>query len=831
MNPKKILSKEILILCIIGLILTINPVYGITDVQSDFNKLTSDVSALPSGTVPGNSFMAKIGAAQAAIDSNKSCTAINILGALRNEISAKAGKKGFTSIMANQIDTDVIAIIALLMETPDTAKCGGGTASSSKNSPETTIISSDANGIKLHISFPEAHFISRIGNGNPFTDVSMDGMGYLKDIGKPDIPSLTQLFAIPIGADVSVQELDSTSYKIDNIKLWPKQEEPVDDTFGNRPFKIDTQFYATNAFYPTDPTKTGPLGTMRDLNIGGIETDGAQYNAVAKSLNVYTGITLQITFGGGNTGKFGDSRMTSIWNQPFNGIYQTSLLNFNTTKSQIIFTEIYQFCGKDDLIITSHELRPAADTLANARMKDGLWVDIVEVGKGPGQIGDTPEEIRKYIQDQIVNNICINRPSYVTIIGNTVNVPTFHVNDPLDGDPESLGFDGVIASDLPYALPICTTQLCRLVQNIFPNVIIGRIPAGDLRTANIEVNKIVRYEDHPPQNFAFYSKATFTSYFQGPGPIDDRGFTKTSETIRSALTDLHYEVDRIYTDDADTVDPQAYYDGRPIPAELKKPGFVWRTDGKVDLINHWNDGRFIVFHRDHGNPGTWGHPFFTGNESEGELTNGNLLPVVFSINCATGKFDDRHVNFAEQLLNNEGGGAVGVIGDSRDSPTWTNNNLALGLFDAIFPNVVPTYGSSTPIKRMGDVLNAGKMYMNTQNGLDFQRNDETVAEHYLYHWFGDPTMQIWTSNPNSFRLNELSLRFNDLGLLIATLNQPEAEGAMITLNQGGEVIGRAQLLDHQATIIPEISLNGEPLQISIDKNSFVPIQVDVGTQD
>lgn len=787
-----------------------------TEIKTDFSKLTSDITTLPPGVVPGNSFMAKVNAAQAAFDKNNFCTAVNIFGALRNEIRASAGKGGFTSQMANHIDTDVISIIALLLASPDTAKCGGGTASSDKNAPETTIISSDTNGMQLHIVFPIPHFTPRIGNGVPFTDISMDGMGLLKDIGKPDIPVLTQLFTIPIGADVSVKQLGSTSYMIDNINLWPRQEEPVDDVFGDKPFKIDTAFYAINALYPTDPTKTGPLGTMRDLNIGGIETDGVQYNAVAKSLIVYTSMDLKITFGGDNTGKFADNRLTSIWNIPFQTIYKNSLLNFEVAQKNVI-SKIFNFCGSDDLIITSPRLRGSVNLLADARSNDGFWTEIVEVGTGKDsngvdRIGTTPEDIQKYVQDKILGNVCINRPSYVTIVGDTVDVPTFHLDSP-DFD---VGFDGKIASDIPYVFPVG--------RNIsFADAAIGRIPAGAI---NLTLSKIIGYEDNPPISpfGSFYSKATFTSYFEGTDPQDRRSFTKSSETIRNALVGLGYTVDRIYTDDGDIVNEQQYYDGTPIPAELKKPTFGWNGNTQ-GVIDHWNNGRFIVFHRDHGNPTGWAHPDFTVDNIP-SLTNGDLLPVVFSINCASGKFDGPTPSFAEQVLEKTGGGAVGVIGDTRNSPTFTNSHLVVGLFDAIFPSVIPTYGSSSSITRMGDVLNTGKLYMDTQNGLDFQGAIETQAEQYLFHWLGDPTMQIWTSNPHNFFKKILTYQLVGNRLAIQ-LDQSGTDNAVLTLAQGGEVIGRAQLFQGQTSIELQKELNGEPLQLSLDKTSFIPLQVPI----
>ncbi|MGK2936278.1 MAG: C25 family cysteine peptidase [Solirubrobacteraceae bacterium] len=43
-----------------------------------------------------------------------------------------------------------------------------------------------------------------------------------------------------------------------------------------------------------------------------------------------------------------------------------------------------------------------------------------------------------------------------------------------------------------------------------------------------------------------------------------------------------------------------------------------------------------------------------------------MLPVFFSINCSSGRFDSPgSPSFSENLLRRAGGGAVGVIGASR----------------------------------------------------------------------------------------------------------------------------------------------------------------------
>jgi len=784
---------------------------------ADFQHLILDIESLVLGENQ-QPFLSKVAAASDAADRGQACTSINVLEALRNNISAATGKKSFTPLVAGQLDTDTVAAIANLLGTSAARGCGGAAvAPATAAGPVVRVVASDATGLQLHVSLPPAHFVTRTGAGRVFTDMAMDGVGLHNRIGAPDVPTFTTFFAVPLGADVSLQVQGTSSYVLDRVDLWPEQEQPVDDNpFGDKPFTIDLNVYKTNAFFPAGAARAGRLGQLRDLAVGGAEADGAQFNPVMRSLRVYTALDLRLNFGGQNTRIFGDSNLMSLWNLPFQHLYQNTLVNYSTVVANLANIAHFLFCGEQVLVITSAGLRPAADTLAAARTADGLDSRVAEVGSGPGQIGTTNTQIQSFIRSEL-NARCAKRLSYVILVGDTANVPTFHVPT-----AEGVDFDGTIASDLPYALANDT--------DLFADVAIGRIPAGDLTTANQVVAKIIGYEDSPPFNFGFYSHATFTSYFQGAGPTDQRGFTKTSETIRNALLASGYTVDRVYTDDSTAVNPTSYYDGTSIPAELQKPGFAW-SGTTSDVVSDWNAGRFIVFHRDHGAPSGWANPSFSTTDIP-SLANGNLLPVVFSINCASGKFDDLTPNFAEQVLQRSGGGAVGVIGDSRNSPSFANNHIVLGFFDAIFPNVLPTYGSLIPIRRMGDVLNAGKLYMDTQNGLDFQSAVDTQAELYLYHWFGDPTMQIWTAQPLRFLVEEARIDLAN-GLVSVTLPQSNAEGADLTLLQDGVAIGRALVHDGVATITPERPINQDDLRsllVAFDKTGFETARLSVVSQ-
>lgn len=801
-------------------------------VDDAFAKLLGDVRAVSSA--PRALGQAAVQARQDA-GRGSPCRAITSLNRVRTIAAQERRRKGTASVLEATIEADSLAVAAVLLTQPGSKECGGGaTPPAGGAEPEVRVSSSDVNGLQLHVSLPQAHFTARAGGGRTFTDLAMDGMGVVSGVGRPDIPASTHFFAVPPGAEVSVQVAGSSSYALNGVDLWPQQIEPADGVFDNPAFTIDSKAYSATAPYPAAPARAGALGTLRDLRVGGLEVDGAQYSPARRTLRVYTGFDVKVSFRGSKTRNFGDSRVTSLWNLGYRGVY-SGLLNWAAVQANLGPITKFLTCGEENLIVTSAALRDAADTLAEARTADGIPSRVVEVGNGAGQIGTTAAAIQTYIRGELAST-CFVRPSYVTLVGDTANVPTFKPASPWNGvdaqgNPWGSQFDGLIASDLGYALADNA--------DLLPDLAVGRIPAPNLAVATTVVDKITGYEDEPPFAPAFYKNATVTSFFQCGGQgnpacnvatQDLRGFTKTSETVRNALIAKGYTVDRIYTTAA--ANPQTYYDGTALPAGLLKPGFPW-NGSKANVTTAWNAGRFIIFHRDHGAPDGWANPTFTDGTSNAPndlagLTNKELLPVVFSINCASGKFDDPTAHFVEAALQLAGGGAVGVIGDSRNSPSFTNNHMALGLFDAIFPNVLPTYGSATPIKRMGDVLTAGKIYMNTQNGLDFQTNAQTQAELYLYQWFGDPTMPIWTAQPLVFLVERAVGELQLDGSVLVSLSQARTEGAVVTVFQDGQAIGRALLKGEKVQVMPDEPVDPEkgPLTVTLDQDGFEPASFD-----
>ena len=65
--------------------------------------------------------------------------------------------------------------------------------------------------------------------------------------------------------------------------------------------------------------------------------------------------------------------------------------------------------------------------------------------------------------------------------------------------------------------------------------------------------------------------------------------------------------------------------------------------------------------------------------------------------------------------------------------------MSLGFVDALLPSVLAGEGPATK-QRTGDALNWGKMRL---HGIAPLPNGTTRQEFYLWHYYGDPSMQMW----------------------------------------------------------------------------------------
>lgn len=695
----------------------------------------------------------------------------------------------------------------------------------------------DNKGFQGVFRFPEAHFQKIIGpDKQEFGKLYVPGIDQAgMAAGLPNVSIHTRLIAVPVGATLHLDKASTKVRQINSVLLAPAQPEGADvapaqsndddwkeDDLLDPPFAFDREAYASGKTFPEKPVEVHRLGVMRDLELWQVSVAAGQYDTAKNELRLFESVDLGLRFEGGK-GYFRTERDLNPFNKQKTGI-EGLVLNYEILDKFILPDSIQWICiGWEYLIITDPAFRTAADTLHDWKEAKGISTLVVETGTDAADAGTTATAIKAYIEKKYDD--CLIRPSYVLLLGDAEHIPPWYNRTITwsDGDTDTPG------ADLEYSLMDSS--------DILPDLALGRIPVDTLSDAETVVNKIVNYEQNPPNQHSFYTNMAFAAYFQccRDSVANDgtavRSFVETAEFVRDEMQSEGYNVERIYTSDDDYHDnpsqsdyydassrditPDYYNNGTRLPSDLRKgSGFPW-NGSTSDVIDAFNDGSFLILHRDHGSISRWGDPSFS-TSNFGSLTNGNLTPVVYSVNCATGIFDNETRNpanddnsyststggvyWAESLLRQDDG-AVGIIGDVRNSPTWANSALTRGLFDATWPGTAPEGGSDS-ITRLGDILNYGKSYLWGQIGVaqtagSISTNSATM-DVILYHVYGDPTMEMWTKDPNKFWLIDI-LTIESI-LEKSWLVRYPVNGATLTALQDGKPIGRATVAEGKATV-------------------------------
>ena len=713
------------------------------------------------------------------------------------------------------------------------------------NPPSVKLKKSDNTQVSGTITFGLPRLWTVTAGGQTFTEMGFPGIDpQVGEPGRPEVPVLKKLIGVPDGAAVNVTFMPHGGRTF-GVNLYPYQPEAKDvriiinpggnpgpgtapqppfSTFENPPFTINQDAYSSRVAFPPDPCRVAIVGKMRDLTLAQLECAGGQYLPAVQRLTLYDSVDFKVTFSGG-TGNF----LTSQSLSPFESsptLATGAVLNHDALAKYVSQVPIHLGCfGSELLIFTPSNFSSAAQTLADWKNKKGISTEVVLYNNGAG----TPmsnDDVRAVIANRYDG--CAVRPTYVLLFGDTQFLPTYYLQS---GGSDTTG------SDWPYSY---LDEHCFFFGAcLFPDFGVGRIPVDTLDDANTVVNKIVGYESAPPNNSSFYHNAGIASDFQccrtdvGEDGRDQRAFVETSELVRNVMAGRGKSVDRLYNMTVDgsyggDTTPRKYYNGALLPSDIGAGSGFSYTSTATDISNSINAGRFLFLHRDHGWPGGWGTPYYdTSNISN--LTNGSLLPVLFSVNCASGFFDNNTANgdygtstnayyFGPWALIKNGGGAVGVFGDTRNSPTWANNAMTRGFFDAIWPETVSDFGDNTSHRRLGDMLVHAKIYLATQIGVAGTTEPVSINdfadELKLWHVIGDPTTEMWTNQP---------LLLGSLASILATEGafqvNYQQEGATITalqMTESGVVpVGRAVVHNGVANIPYFVPPNpGGPVQFT-----------------
>jgi hypothetical protein len=585
-----------------------------------------------------------------------------------------------------------------------------------------------SNGYIITYTFDKAMILpDDVFSGTVFWKI--DGFGMSKTSGVPCTLARNDLIAIPFGYSAKVEVIDSVfnDYK---YELTPARQPLLNSNNEIYTKKNVTAIKPYEGFKPTSVAEISEIQHYRGYGICQTTVCPIQYNYGTKTIRAYTTIKYKVTFTPNTTDEM--PRKT----KPMQLSYEDHFLSNNVIGFELSellnnkTTSTVQSDVRDYLILSTSTYSTAANRFAEWKRLLGFNVHVV--------LRDdwTSSSVKSTVTNAYTNMEALY---YLLIIGDHSDVPA-----------EQASLIRTHITDFHYGC---------IDNDYVPEIYCGRLSVSNSNEAINVVEKIINYEQTPPTSSAFYNKGLHCAYFQDDDNDNyaDRRFAQTSEDVRTYVMSQNKSLQRVYKTPLSVTplywNKTIYSNGESIPNELKKPAFAW--DGDSDSISSAiNCGVFYVLHRDHGTVWGWGNPRYTQQNID-SLSNGSLLPVVFSMNCLTGKFDENC--FAETFLRKTNGGCVGIYGATQISYSGYNEALTTGMFDAIWPDPglcinLPNHNNTfsttpSPTYTLGQILGQGMVRLAETYGPN---DSYTKYTKELFHCFGDPSMKIYTQKPTAF---------------------------------------------------------------------------------
>jgi hypothetical protein len=518
------------------------------------------------------------------------------------------------------------------------------------------------------------------------------------------------------------------------------------------------------------------------------------------------------------------------------------------------------------MVITSPTLQSAADIFASDRTAHGILTNVFVTGASANSdpsISITPKGILASIAQEYNNRSC-TRPVYVLLMGDTMQVPTFeislgfHTNS--DGSTSPNFWEDPIATDMPYGFVHqeaqvdqafeSTTSSPYYITDYNQDLFVGRIPAANLSQATSEVAMIEAYEDSAPAPASsnFYQDVVGAEFFQPCPDVqtnckdkqgnivtstqDRQSFLRSSEFVGTEAQVAGKTFKRVAQDEQNydvgvTITPLTFDDGTPIPSGINFNGTT------NDVTNAIDNGAFLVWHSDHGagNGLGWYEPAFSENDNgDDSLISlsepAGELPVIWSSDCDTGKFDTELLqaapfffpyvvppvtNFGEQSLQQQK--AVAFVGASRESPIYQDGFTLKGMGTSLFPEEGNVWRAllhipiQAPVRELGPLLASAKLYMAAQTSADLVNDHGAQGTVLEYNDLGDPSMTIWRDPPKPYYDYAISSILTN-GQVVISSTQNGLDGTLVTLTRDGVTLGQGVLNNSTASIPVDPSISG-----------------------
>ncbi len=384
--------------------------------------------------------------------------------------------------------------------------------------------------------------------------------------------------------------------------------------------------------------------------------------------------------------------------------------------------------GADYVIVTHPKFLAAAERLAGWRETSGgggyrtKVVTTDDIYNTYGDGGVSPKAIKDFLR-HAYQSWTPPAPTYIVLFGDG----TFDfrgIDTEIHAEPPEL--DGYIPTHYIRTDSFGRTASDHWYVTVsghdeFTDMYIGRLSVETVSQADVIVDKILAYEQAPPNGN--WRRKIISVADDDVSNSGDFIFRKSLDEIAKDHTRLGYETVEIFLEDiTDEVEAK--------PADF--PNIHPQRVAKDMIIEALGEGAVLAQYAGHGGRIVWAHEIIFDNASVNEVEETDKIPFMLVLSCYNGYFDKPgEPSMAEKLLRKERGGIIGMLSATRLTYGSGNDALNRIIFDMIFKRNV---------RQLGPLSFDSKVELLMTEGTG---QIDVMMEYTL---FGDPALQIAIAN-------------------------------------------------------------------------------------
>ncbi|MBT6650698.1 MAG: T9SS type A sorting domain-containing protein, partial [Flavobacteriales bacterium] len=469
-------------------------------------------------------------------------------------------------------------------------------------------------------------------------------------------------------------------------------------------------YYNYDGFYTNDLVTSELLGKMRGQQLARLSVAPFSYNPTTNELKVVTKLEVKIIFK--NIDSEGHkSNKQKYYSAEFNNLFKECINYIPSQEKDVITTYPVKY-----VIISDPAFESTLQPLVDWKTKKGFIV--VEGYTNDPNVGNTTTSIHTYLKNMYDNPIDGIAPTYLLIVGDEAQVPSFDNGQHLS-DMYYCEFDGG--------------------GDFYPEMYYGRFSATIPEEVQVQVEKTITHEQYTFTDPSFLDEVVLVA-----GVDASMAPTYGNGQINYG-TDNYFNVAHGLT-----VYNYLYGSGTPITSDM--------SQASAAIIADVSAGVGFANYTAHCGSSGWSDPSFSTSDISG-LQNFDEYGVMVGNCCQSNKFDVP-VCFGEGLLRADNKGAVGYIGGSNNTywnedfwwavgngsisanPTYAGTGLA------VFDCLMHENGEQQAdwFITTGQMLHSGNLAV-TQAGGSEQYYWE------IYHIMGDPSLMPYIGVPTSLTVS------------------------------------------------------------------------------